>query len=272
VSFAFLEDTSVGGGPGRYTATVTDRWTIGGRPNGGYLMGIVLRAMAGELHHRDPLSVTGHFLSPADPGEAEVEVEVAKAGRSLSTARATLSQGGRQRLTLIGTFGDLDRIEGPTRMDGPPSVDGDLISSRGRAAPFPIVERFEFQLPADQATAASGMPPGDDRKAEFLGRIRFSDGLVAPATAYPLLVDAYPPAVFNWGLVGWTPTIELTVHGRGRATGEWLILHVKSRFLRNGLLEEDAELWNPDGSLVAQSRQLARVLMSGPPSGQPTRQ
>jgi hypothetical protein len=53
-------------------------------------------------------------------------------------------------------------------------------------------------------------------------------------------------------------TIQLTVHLRahparlaGRAT---------TRFVRNGYHEEDFEIWDSAGTLVAQSRQLALIL------------
>ncbi len=61
------------------------------------------------------------------------------------------------------------------------------------------------------------------------------------------------------------PTIDFTVHFR---TGAWdrvgafdLVLgRFTSRVAREGFFEEDGELWAPDGTLVAQSRQLALLL------------
>ncbi|HKX74246.1 MAG TPA: thioesterase family protein [Acidimicrobiia bacterium] len=260
---AFEEDTAVTAeGSGVYRALVTDRWSIGGRPNGGYLMGIVLRAIAEESGMTEPLTTTAHFLAPADPGPTMVSVEMVKKGRTVSTARATLSQGDRQKVLLMVTLGDLDAQSGPTQLlSSPPHLPSDLVSSQGRPAPHPIVERFEFLLPTEQAQVADGVTTPQPGRAEFAGKIRFADGYQPTLLALPLLVDAYPPAIFNLGLIGWTPTLELTVHTRGRPQGEWFILRVHTRFLINGTLDEDAELWNEDGTLVAQSRQLARVLV-----------
>lgn len=107
--FAFEEDTAVErGGADLFIANITDRWSIGGRPNGGYLMGTILRALSHRLDHPDPLTSTGHFLSPAEPGLAEIKVNVIKEGRSLSTAQAVLTQNGRDRLVALATFGVLE--------------------------------------------------------------------------------------------------------------------------------------------------------------------
>jgi hypothetical protein len=40
---------------------------------------------------------------------------------------------------------------------------------------------------------------------------------------------------------------------------EWLRVRVSTRNLAEGLLEEDAEVWDSSDRLVAQARQLARV-------------
>jgi hypothetical protein len=146
-------------------------------------------------------------------------------------------------------------------MEDTPDPGSDMVSSKGRPTPFPIAERFEYFLPPDQAAAASGSPGSTDGPAEFFGRIRFSDDMPATPASLPLLMDAFPPAVFRLGLIAWTPTLELTVHARGRPVPGWLTLRVRTRYLINGLMEEDGELWDETGSLVAQSRQLARVLV-----------
>lgn len=263
MTFAFIEDTAVTRhGEDAFDGTVTDRWSIGGRPNGGYLMGIVLNALGQSLDHPDPLTSTGHFLSPADPGPAQITVKVWKRGRSVSTAVGVLRQGERDRLLVLATFGDLEESKGQTSiLDGKPDPGSDLISSMGRPTPFPIVERFEYLLPPDQAAAADGKPSSPEGPAEFFGRIRFADDMPASTVALPLLVDAYPPAIFRLGLIGWTPTLELTVHARGRPVPGWLTLRVRTRYLIDGLMEEDGELWDETGSLIAMSRQLARVLV-----------
>src|SRR6478609_7568183 len=85
--------------PGTYDIEVDGGFTVGPKPNGGYLLAIVARA-AGEAlgtagsEHRHVLAATAHYVGAPDPGPATVEVEVLRTGRSASQVRATLSQDG----------------------------------------------------------------------------------------------------------------------------------------------------------------------------------
>jgi hypothetical protein len=72
--------------------------------------------------------------------------------------------------------------------------------------------------------------------------------------------DAFPPTIFNADLpVAWTPTVELTAHVRSRPAPGWLRCQFATHFITGGFLEEEGELWDATGRLVAQSRQLALV-------------
>jgi acyl-CoA thioesterase len=56
------------------------------------------------------------------------------------------------------------------------------------------------------------------------------------------------------------PTADLTIHFRAPVlSGEWVLADYRSRFSSGGVWEEDGELWSPDGTLLAQSRQLALI-------------
>src|SRR4051794_28360333 len=58
-------------------------WSIGGKPNGGYLLAILARAATEAVGRPHPLAVSGHFLRPPDGGPAEVRVEAVKTGRTV---------------------------------------------------------------------------------------------------------------------------------------------------------------------------------------------
>ncbi|HKN92520.1 MAG TPA: thioesterase family protein, partial [Acidimicrobiia bacterium] len=85
----------------------------------------------------------------------------------------------------------------------------------------------------------------------------FVDGREADVSALPLLADAFPPAVLDVASASWVPTVELTVHVRGRPAPGWIAASFRTRFLCDGYFEEDGELWDSSGRLVALSRQLA---------------
>jgi len=86
----------------------------------------------------------------------------------------------------------------------------------------------------------------------------FADEEPVDAIALLLAADAFPPAVFNSELpVAWVPTVELTVHVRGVPVPGPLRCSFVSRFIHDGLLDEEGAIWDSSGVLVAQSRQLA---------------
>jgi hypothetical protein len=68
-----------------------------------------------------------------------------------------------------------------------------------------------------------------------------------------LAVDALPPTVFGLGRLGWAPTIELTFLVRGLPAYGWLSVHVRGRLVQDGWFDEEAEMYDSAGRLVAQS-------------------
>lgn len=62
------------------------------------------------------------------------------------------------------------------------------------------------------------------------------------------------------------PTVDLTVHLRSICAlqqlkpDDWIAVRFSTTVATEGFLEEDGELWTPDGTLVAHSRQLALIL------------
>jgi acyl-CoA thioesterase len=106
--------------------------------------------------------------------------------------------------------------------------------------------------------------PGEIARLE--GWMRFVDGREPDVAAVPLLADAFPPAVLDIAESAWVPTVELTVHVRARPAPGWIAASFRTRFLSAGYFEEDGELWDSTGRLVALSRQLA-VTRSHRPTG-----
>ena len=76
---SFAADTAViREDAGRYRAAIAPVWDIGGNATGGYLLGLMARALADATGRSDPVTLTGHFLSPGKPGAVSIETEVAR--------------------------------------------------------------------------------------------------------------------------------------------------------------------------------------------------
>jgi acyl-coenzyme A thioesterase PaaI-like protein len=246
----------------RYDAEVHDGWDIGGNANGGYLLAIAGRAMADAVG-RPPLTITAHYLRPAPPGPCTVDVDIIRSGRRLATVSATLSMAGVPTLQLLGTFGD-QQPGGPMlqQVDPVELPPFDECPLRPQTAEVPaLMANLDSRIHPDDGTYALGHPTGTPL---IRGWFAHADG--EPIDAYSLLLaaDAFPPPVFNTDVpVAWVPTIELTVHIRGVPSPGPLRCSFRSRFIHDGLLDEDGEIWDSSGALVCQSRQLS--LMPRPP-------
>jgi hypothetical protein len=82
-----------------------------------------------------------------------------------------------------------------------------------------------------------------------------------------LAVDALPPVVFGLGARGWSPTVELSWLMRAAPGPGPLRVATRCRHVSGGWFDEDSEVWDTAGQLVAQSRQLARLGRSSRPPG-----
>lgn len=270
----FTRDTAVEDlGGGHYRGRIDPGWSVvdDTAPNGGYVMALAARAMRTGLPHPDPVSLTAYFLAPPAAGAVDIEVVRVRSSRRHSTVAATLWQADRQLTRLLGTFADLGRAEGPDLVDLPrprlPPIEEclDVTSAAAERAAgqqrhsFPLQQRFDLRQPAELASWAIGQPTG---RGEMGGYLRFADaeeGAAIDTLGLLVVADCLAPAVFNTtlGRTSWVPTIELTVQIRGRPVPGYLAASFRTRAITHGYLEEDGEVWDADGNLVALSRQLA---------------
>lgn len=251
-------------GAAAFTGQVHPAWNIGSNPNGGYLLALAARALQQRTPHQpDPLSISVHYLRPGLAGQpCRIDSQLLRSGRTLSTVRATLVQGGSARLEVLAAMGDLGAHDAPAapplltlaRPEIPPPQDCPGRSAQAQGVDLSILGRLDIRLHPDQAL------PGTAGEARVSGWIRFADGRAPDALGCLLMADAFPPAVFGLlGAVGWVPTIELTVQLRRRPAPGWLLGHFWSHDLSDGRVVEDGALWDSSGQLVLQARQLALV-------------
>ncbi|MFF0763130.1 thioesterase family protein [Streptomyces sp. NPDC003737] len=257
--------------PGVYGIDLSAGWTIINAVNGGYLLAVLGRALGDALPHRDPFTVSAHYLTASQPGPAVIRTDVVRTGRTLSTGQASLFQyddEGREveRIRVLASYGDLDSLPDDVRTSAkPPAIpppdrcfgpeDGPAPVSGSSA----ITDRLKLRLDPATLGWALGSPSG---KGEMRGWFGLADGRDADPLSLLLAVDALPPTAFELGISGLVPTVELTVHVRCRPAPGPLRVSIATRNLAGGFLEEDAEVWDSADRLVAQSRQLARVRLT----------
>ena len=231
-------------------------WALGDKLHGGYL----LRTLVGPVlnpDHPHPLSVSAHFLSSPAPGPASVEVTVLRTGRRVATSRAQLVQDGRVCVEALVATGTL----------GPAAAYWRDPSGRPELVPVEQCLRVEPDRPGEMRLGHMGhVDLRLDLASYAVPAARVAGWLTMagqdpadPLDALDLLVlaDAMPPVTFGIGLSGWVPTVELTVHVRSLPAPGRLRGVQQARLLQDGWLDEDCDLWDGDGNLVVQARQLA---------------
>jgi hypothetical protein len=234
-----------------------DRWSIMGRPHGGYLLREAVRPALTE-QHPDPLVVSAHFLRSPDPGPATVEVDTLRVGRRVSQLRTRVVQRGEVVLETQLTTSALSPDAEPywTRST-PPELPPLEETLRAPAEPAPglRIGHLDFvESRYDGSGPSFGQPhrvPG-----ELQALLRMAD---APTTTLDLLVlaDALQPTPAGLGVPGWFPTLELTVYVRAVPAEGFLVGRHRTQELLDGWFDEDCELWDSRGRLVCQARQLA---------------
>lgn len=249
-------------GDGVFRGVIEPRWDIAGNANGGYLLAIAARASTLACGRPDPVAVTAHFLRPVSPGPISVETEVVKEGRRFATVRTVMrTDEGKPILTSVGSFSELGGGTGVERVDAAPPdlppVEECVAIEPTDTFPPPFMAQVDLRLHPEDAALGTGVASGVPR---VRGWFRWRDEEPLDTLGVLVATDAFPPTIFNANLpVAWTPTLELTTHVRlvPRPDHRWLRCAFTTRFITGGFLEEDGELWDDAGRLIAQSRQLA---------------
>ncbi|MEO9238758.1 MAG: thioesterase family protein, partial [Jatrophihabitantaceae bacterium] len=250
--------------PGEYRVDIAAGWSIGGgHANGGYVLSVCLQALRNRLDRPDPLVVSAFYQRRVPIGPALIRTEPARAGRRLATGEARLlgsepdGAAGGELVRVVASFTDLSTASGRTTVLSPapqlpPPADCQPLYGEQAELPNGIGRRLECRV-AELPGWRQGTPSG---QALLECWIRFADGHPADTLALPGLTDMVIPAVFDLGEYR-TTTIELTAHVRARPAPGWLAFRARTNYLIDGYHEEDVEIWDSTGQLVAQSRQLA---------------
>ncbi len=249
-------------GDGTYAAHIDPSWSIGGNPNGGYLLAMLTRAAVSISGHPDPVAVSGHFLQSPEPGEAAaVRLELLKTGRTVGTVSALLTQHDRPMVQAVVTCAQLppagaadyrDLIE-PELPPVEQCVVRPVTTPSGR--PVELTERLQIRLHPDDVGWMSEQPSG---QMSMRAWVRLADLTPPDPTVAMLAADVLPPSTYGVGRLGWAPTVQLSVLLRGVPAPGWLKVATRARLLAGGWFDEEAEVWDSAGRLVVQTRQLAR--------------
>jgi acyl-CoA thioesterase len=248
---------------GGYEGVISEQWWTPRGPLGGYVMALMQQAIVLTVddESRQPRSLTVSFLRPPKAGSFTVHPVVERAGRSLTTATVRMEQEGKPLALGLATLstpwtGPLlsdapmpdveppgDRSAPPNPPPGAPGVPfRELVTMQKRFGP-------DLFSGADHAEAGGWLGLREERPVDALTVLILADAWFP--TPWPRL-DDFAPA----------PTVEMSIYFRASLPlpDSLLLGRFDCRLIRDGFFDENGELWAPDGTLVAQSRQLGLLL------------
>jgi acyl-CoA thioesterase len=237
-----------------FDAELDRNWAIGDKPNGGYLLAIVARAACAAVGTVDPLAVTAHYLRAPGAGPAQVRTEIVRQGRRTSVSRATLWQNDKACIDALVTSGEVPGEADRWSAEAPPTVPApqDCTEARNPRIEIPLFDVVELRV--DPATDPIPNPTGEPVIRYWF---RHRDGTAPDVLSLLLACDSGLPTVYNLGMYGWAPTVELSVLLRGRPAPGWLLVETRTEEITGTWFDETAAVWDSAGRLVAQARQLA---------------
>lgn len=243
---------------GRATARFAETGRSWVGMHGGLVVGALVDAAARETG-RIPSTVTAHLHAAVDPGPATLTTTAVSAGRSVTSAGVLLEQGqrrataavmlvteeaaarhwpaGRREISSIPDPGEVDRLVGMEEV-------------------VPVARHFDIRPVGESRPLAGGEEPVLTAWVRLLHEEHYR-----PAMA-PLLLDALAPSLYAVATTPVAiPTVEFTVHVTPvPPAGDWFLVDQRTTWSTGSLCVDEADLLDQEGRLVAQSRQLRRIL------------
>ena len=247
-------------GNGSFAAELDPGWFVMG-PNGGYVAALLMRAAQSvdATAGRPARSMNIQYQRAGAAGPVLLDVAVTRSGRSLVFTTVRMHQGDQllaQAMVALGhgrsqvSFQDLR----PPQFPGPDELPG--VAAPEELLPA-IAHRFDYR-PTEQVELF-----GSDRSEGWCW-LRLKERRVIDDAVLSLMVDALFPAMFFRKVdPHFYATVDLTVHLRNPvppAYDDWCLAHVATRTAAEGFVEEDCDIYDASGSLLAQGRQLALMV------------
>lgn len=227
--------------------------------HGGYVLAQSV-GLAEDLARGLPLrAVNARFLRAIEPGG--VVGEAVLEHRSATTATVSVRLRQDDELAAISTC-TFAAPSGSLTFDGRPAPSApapdDLASYRDAELLYPVARQIDIR-PATPTLPLSGAAT-----AELTAWLRIRS-MACDVDPLLVLADALPPGIYaTLSVPVPVPSMELTVHVMAsyetRQAASWLLAQQRNVSTCSGLAFDECDIWDEAGNLIAQTRQLRRVI------------
>ncbi|WP_146229096.1 acyl-CoA thioesterase II [Streptomyces sp. NWU339] len=250
--------------PGRWAARIPRDWWAWAGPHGGLLAAVGLNATLDVVSEQAsalvPRAVSVRFHGRCGDGPLDVRAKAERVSASSTIVATEVRQDGEVVVSSVTTL-------------TAPRPGLSLQNTQGPVA-APPEDCEVFQLPADLVPfgrqveirpAGGALPLTGSDLAEMRAWLRLRTALPVDPTVAVVLADALAPGIFPRLIApAAVPTVELTVHFHGNLRSapvdDWVLAVQRNVSCDDGWCVDETELWSRGGKLLAQARQLRRLL------------
>src|SRR4051794_32339916 len=243
---------TVGSEPNRFRARLDPAWSSLVGVHGGYLSAIAITAAQKAVGDRPIRTATTTFLRPGSIGDASLDVEVVRQGRSVTNLAVSLAQSGKT--VLVSQIVAAHAVES-TSWDTTPQLGLPDFAECVPLAPPEGVGHFDHAV---ALLDPRSLPFSHGPLARVAGYMRPRESRPIDAAWLAMALDWFPPASFTRidppiGGVSITYSIHLHHTLERLADDEWLGGQFNVDISADGIALEKGRITDPSGRVLAES-------------------
>lgn len=254
-----------------FSFTPDPKYFVGNTPHGGYLLALMNKAMTEVLPHPSAINSNIYYLDRTEPEPAELHVEVVRRSKGSSMGQVKLIQNNKITCLYSSICSDFHYMKGHSGLETPmPEIINSVQQDDFKVMNYEnfklgstpsFIQQLNMSVHPDHAWWDREIST-DAAEARCSAYLELQGG-VADTFVLSYLADILPPVVQNkYGPLGWVPTLTLTCNIRQLPKTNLLFIDGIAKDISNGYFEQDCNIWDMSGNLVATSRQLAKILKS----------
>ena len=254
-----------------FSFTPDPKYFVGNTPHGGYLLALMNKAITEVLPHPSAINSNIYYLDRTEPEPAELHVEVVRRSKGSSMGQVKLIQNNKITCLYSSICSDFQYMKGHSGLETPmPEIINSVQQDDFKVMNYEnfklgstpsFIQQLNMSVHPDHAWWDREIST-DAAEARCSAYLELQGG-VADTFVLSYLADILPPVVQNkYGPLGWVPTLTLTCNIRQLPKTNLLFIDGIAKDISNGYFEQDCNIWDMSGNLVATSRQLAKILKS----------